>query len=1332
MNQEAATFSLSNFFSLDRKQIVILMTILSILVTAALYLFIYIPSNQRNVEAIRFRAIQNIDKNIGKKVDNSVMLMNQLLAYQQNKDTVVASYIKSFPKNDFELSEVKPDDSFPLDTRGDNLRKISFDDENVKIRLQNDNLSIQMKYTLQKFIEPLLSKDAFDNYLLIDERGRIIYQTFHSGAIVLPMDSIESNYTGFKNKNVRDIRLGGVDYKIFLQKIKLAPTKFVTIAGLLNKQKYQHLNTSLPENMVVFILFILLALILSFPWIKLYQIGNQDRLTVFDGLFAFVSSLLLLAFLVFAFLNYNGIMQPGERSSKISSRNLANGLKTAFESDITKAFNVLSSIDSLRIKNNINRNLSNISADIKSQNAVTPVKLSDKTAKAALQPLISKLIVEEVFWLDRKGWQIYNYNKTTSAPSASYADRSYYKQLSDNRPYHLENGSGFGLEQVVSWTTGSFVTVVSKKVEGDSAASYAAIAFNPKSVARPLLPAGFTFAIIDKEGNVLYHSNPFKNLNENLIQEFYDTDLLREGLRGTEDFSMKTKYSGKESNVYISPFSRLPYYMVVFEDTGFNSARDTKVFVFTFTLLFLFFLFLAIHFVVIYLLYQRPSFLKKHYFDIAWLGPNKKFRPRYILVFVFNCVIIVLLIPFACFASFMQFLFIMLLSATAVSIFLNIQYNRSYFKNEAHKFRQKEKAIKTLFGIAGVIIIAAAVNTDFNCFLYFTIIISVFGFFYTKLTVQTRHRRRLVNLASNFRVSHCFTAMVFTRLLIMSALPVAYFFISAYNYESSLIGTYRHKQFNEEFVRRGGVKHFGLGTNMFFDNVWIAGLQKPDAIAADMEDMAKRLFEKLGGHIPHDEGVSYTGAQKAGGYARFKGGITTTDFQADNPGFNRLTTEPINYRLPAVVGTNWANWLDWKGVSYWCIFLGALVLFAFILHRIIRKLFALNLPKQIGWAKIDEELLLNNNLNSNLFLIGPFGSNILEMVEEHVNAGKIRGPGDEKLAFGGGFPWTKNAHIADMLMIPDNEEDAKTDKIWLGIQASTRNKNYKLIIVNHFEYDLHNMNTNRIKLNFLESLLHKTDCKIIIVSTVHPINFLDSLNQAENKKPVGQRQPEHDLERWHLLLCHFRIIVRGIADGRKSRSATTEWQKTIKSELRYGSFLNEMRNPAMKVLTQMSNKNLRMLDGDSLDFKMEITSHYYYMGLWQSLTKEEKFILYDLAEDGLVNPFDEHNLSLLILKGLILQDDSGLRIFNVGFRHFILTSIGTGEVMKIRSQIRDNGAWNSLRIPLIILIVAVFAFLFASQQEAYETLLKYLSVLTISVPTALKFFAMFEKTPKNN
>src|SRR4029078_5006091 len=78
---------------------------------------------------------------------------------------------------------------------------------------------------------------------------------------------------------------------------------------------------------------------------------------------------------------------------------------------------------------------------------------------------------------------------------------------------------------------------------------------------------------------------------------------------------------------------------------------------------------------------------------------------------------------------------------------------------------------------------------------------------------------------------------------------------------------------------------------------------------------------------------------------------------------------------------------------------------------------------------------------------------------------------------------------------------------------------------------------------------------------------------------------------------------------------------------------------------------------DGLALKLGITSHYFYMYMWQSLTKEEKFLLYDLAEDGLVNPFDDYNLILLISKGLVIREDGIRKIFNNGFRNFILTAI---------------------------------------------------------------------------
>ncbi|SDG74893.1 hypothetical protein SAMN04487996_122153 [Dyadobacter soli] len=1283
-----------------------MVTIIFILVTGALYSFVYIPSNQRNVEAMRFRAIQNIDRNINKKIDNSVNLMSQLLAahaLNKNSDSVNI-YIDSLPKNNFKLSPIEPDSA-----KRDSVRYIISNGETVEIGFQNFGLCINMSYKLPAFIEPLLSKEAFDDYLIIADGGKIIYQTFSSGIIELCEDSLQKACTPFQEKSVRNIRLGSTDYKMFLQKVKLGPSHSVIVAGLLQKQKYQHLKTGLPENVVVSMLVAVLAVILTLPWIKLYHIGNQDRLTVFDGLFAFVSALLLIAFLTFAFLNYNAPMRPEDGSQKISSRNLANGLKTAFESDIVKALNGLSKIDSL----------------VANAGLVTP-------AFDSIPRILAALDAAEVFWLDRSGKELYNRNKRKNTPLGNYADRSYYKQLAENRPYCLKNPKlpCFGLEQVVSWTTGSFVTVVSTSVPSKNSASYAAIAFNPKSVTNPLLPAGFTFAIIDRAGNVLYHSNPFKNLNENLIEEFADATLLREALSGSEDVSMRAKYSGNPSDVYISPFRDLPYFMVIFDDTGFASVRDTKVFVFTFTLLLLFFIFLVVHFLVIYLLYQRPSFLKKHYFDITWLGPSMRFRPRYLIVFGFNCFIILLLLLFYRIAPFMQSVFILLLAATASSIFLNSQYKKSYFKTENDKLLQKKKAVQTLWGIAALITVAAIANTSFYYFLYFGLITGAFFVVYTKLISQFRQRRLLILIARRTHLSHCFTAMVSTRLVIMSALPVAFFFISAYNYESSLIGAYRHRQFHDEFVKRRITTPFMKGVNLFYDGVWITDSDYSGMHKSQIEVPAKWLLEKFSGFIHYDHAIQYAGAQKGLGYTLYEGGITSTTFPEEGAAPVRLATASVNYRLPGILRN---NAFDWKGFSYWCIFVGAVILFVFLLHRVIRKLFALNLPKQTGWDSIDQQLLWDNKLNASLFMIGPWGSCILERIEQDINNGRIRGLNNQMLILKGNFLSPASAYIADMLMIPDNEADAKTDKDWLGIRANAANDRHKLIIVNHFEYDLHNVNTNRIKLNFLESINQRTDCKIIIISTVHPVTFLESLNQLESKKPAGERLPEHDLERWHVLLSHFRIIVKGLIDTNKlSRISIPAWEKSLTSEMRFSKFLNDMLNPTRATLKKLPGKQPENLNGDSLAFKMEITAHYYYMSLWQSLTKEEKFILYDLAEDGLVNPYDDYNLTLLIRKGLIRQDDGRLSIFNTGFRHFILTAIGTSEVLKIRSQIRDNGTWNSLRIPLTILIVAIFTFLFASQQEAYETLLKYLSVLTISVPAALKFFAMFEKTPKSN
>src|SRR4029078_1103034 len=182
------------------------------------------------------------------------------------------------------------------------------------------------------------------------------------------------------------------------------------------------------------------------------------------------------------------------------------------------------------------------------------------------------------------------------------------------------------------------------------------------------------------------------------------------------------------------------------------------------------------------------------------------------------------------------------------------------------------------------------------------------------------------------------------------------------------------------------------------------------------------------------------------------------------------------------------------------------------------------------------------------------------------------------------------------------------------------------------------------------------------------------------------------------------------------------------AETRRTHFLNKMQQKAFDVASTLPGDMSINRKTDELALKLQTTSHYFYMYIWQSLTKEEKFLLYDHAEDNLVNSFDDYNLNMLICKGILVPIDGTLRIFNNGFRNFILTAIGNIEAMKIKNQIKDNGNWSKLKNPMLIIILAILAFLIASQQEAYSKLIAYAAALGTAVPTIMKIFSFFDGT----
>lgn len=71
------------------------------------YFFIYLPANEKTIQAQRFRALQNTDRNIHAKIENSIGLLNNLLnAYQNGDDEkklALNRYIDGYSKTNFTL-----------------------------------------------------------------------------------------------------------------------------------------------------------------------------------------------------------------------------------------------------------------------------------------------------------------------------------------------------------------------------------------------------------------------------------------------------------------------------------------------------------------------------------------------------------------------------------------------------------------------------------------------------------------------------------------------------------------------------------------------------------------------------------------------------------------------------------------------------------------------------------------------------------------------------------------------------------------------------------------------------------------------------------------------------------------------------------------------------------------------------------------------------------------------------------------------------------------------------------------------------------------------------
>ena len=1358
-------------FAPNRQKTLVIICILLVSILAIMYLFVYIPANENYLNSRRFQAIQRIENNIQKKQDNTLKLIEQLAnAYATDSvdNGALLAYLKysfndiSKLKFDRLINEkrlgkkdsavVEPDPKFETEAALDNGELIFSTSRNEIM----SRVTIVLKATASGFFKPLLPELVFDEYIVI-LNNNIAYESFPSGLRGSRYDSLVYINENLKGANTRSIRFSGIDYQAYIQPFSIADQESGFIMGLLKGTTYQAERSYIPAKIVLVIIFFLIVVLILLPWIKLFSLGMRDRITLKDGGLSFVVAMLLVSIIFLAFaqigINYQ------EKSPLDGMKRLADKLEQRNADALGNLKIKLHQYDSLYAGNDMLQNSIQSfksSASINLQNIYVknePKRPLSDSIKAFFEKTMDKNI-NQIFWLDSStGKEIVNWTASAyNAPLGKFDARSYYNNQRDKIELYT-------LEPLISWTTGTFRTVLS--TQSKKPGQIVCLSFNLKPVMSTILPKGYSFAFVNARGEVLYHSNVSNNLNENLPLESDKPTEILGALQSHRIAYLSTQYRGIQSEMLIRPanLNGFKCWVVIISNNEFQVARETGAFSFTLLMLLLFFSLVSLQLVAVVWISSRNSLLRVFRMETDWIWPRPSSRMVYQFSGFFNLLILVLLVMLYGYAGFLTFFFMLLVTVCVITIFINLLYSLRY--QASGQIRLQNYKRRNILGLAGFLLVINlitlkqlwGVTNEVWLFLFFEagsllIGLVIFKIFskrvYSKLVLEfTAGNMQGSERPSTRKFIHSYAFMSITRLVVSSGLPVFFFYQHAYNYQQSIQSHYRHLQFTSQLMGKDTIpdpQDFDKG-NVYTDDYYIKDIGESvrNLEAGDYTEEAglssdilrrfrvydTRLTNELDAIAVNkaDDG-SYWFSPPLGRY-HADSGYATYMLRSNKPAIV-LSSEAFNYRFPQLMQKGKISLIYWL----------ALLLLLYLLYRaiiiVICRLFALDVPGDPMLDSLAKELL-NFKEGSKLSYVTGL-------------------PGSRKMKFVRANTPTEGRIILDLFNFPNDEKWREAD----------------IVVLNHFEYVISSAETCEKAILLLEKLLlAEKRPALIILSTIHLSGLMRQIERLFSAR--GKLDTMVIKDKLRIILGHFNLIVIPITsseiellttlpstdkNNEDKKPELPEMGNWMHDEFSISPFINRLRNPMFSTLvdgrphdpvqaggsdkqTFLKGKikmvqswfdDKAAIEGDKIVWRLQNIASQFYDHIWQSLSPEERYLVYDIAEEGLVNQADHYHLSMLIQKGLVRRKEPGgqLELINYSFRNFILTSVDKEEALQLQLQLKGSSTWNELRTPLILVVVGILAILLVSQQQTFSSIFGYLTAIAALIPTINALFGLLK------
>jgi hypothetical protein len=279
-----------------------------------------------------------------------------------------------------------------------------------------------------------------------------------------------------------------------------------------------------------------------------------------------------------------------------------------------------------------------------------------------------------------------------------------------------------------------------------------------------------------------------------------------------------------------------------------------------------------------------------------------------------------------------------------------------------------------------------------------------------------------------------------------------------------------------------------------------------------------------------------------------------------------------------------------------------------------------------------------------------------------------------------------------------------------------------------------------MKLELLERLIAFKDINIIVRSDINPLHYFRMLSGDHFR---GYTEVAPDLERWAAVLDDFTRCREPMGKEDILKPEETYFKELSELAQSINVRRKGYKDPEIsKVLENLAHEcwphpelrdigerlaqheDLLKLDEREIIVNQVLDlAEAYYQRIWSVCSKDEKIVLYRLCtEGGFVGWPNQEIVRRLMHRGLIFATPHFSPI-NESFRRFVINA-ELPEVFATWQTEEGASQWAKLKTPLIIMVVILLGFFFATQRDVFEQTLGITAAMAAGAPALIKIFAM--------